>query len=57
MILRRVDYSLLTIFRIVTQRSEYRRHKPWRLLFTRIRDALLLDTTSAFIMSLARALR
>ena len=47
MVLRRIGYSLLTIFRNVTQRSDHRRHEPWHVLLTRIRDALLLATPAA----------
>lgn len=49
MVLRRIGYSLLAIFRNVTQRSDHRRHEPWHVLLTRIRDALLLATTAAFV--------
>jgi predicted transposase YbfD/YdcC len=48
MVLRRIGYSLLAIFRNVTQRSNHRRHEPWHVLLTRIRDALLLATTATF---------
>jgi len=44
MILRRIGYTLLTLFRSVTQRSDSRRTEPWKVLFERIRDALLLAT-------------
>jgi len=47
MILRRIGYSLLTIFRSVTQRSDHRRQEPWRVLLARIRDTLLLATDVA----------
>jgi hypothetical protein len=49
MVLRRIGYSLLTIFRSVTQRSDHRRHEPWHVLLTRIRDALLLATATALV--------
>lgn len=49
MVLRRIGYSLLTIFRSVTQRSDHRRHEPWRVLLSRIRDALLLATPAALV--------
>ena len=48
MVLRRIAYSLLTIFRSVTQRSDHRRHEPRRVLLSRIHDALLLATSAAF---------
>jgi hypothetical protein len=44
MILRRIAYTLLTLFRSVTQRSDSRRAEPWKVLFERIRDALSLAT-------------
>jgi protein tyrosine/serine phosphatase len=44
MILRRIGYTRLTLFRSVTQRSDSRRAEPWRVLFERMRDALLLAT-------------
>jgi len=40
-ILRRIAYTLLTLFRSVTQRSDERRHVPWKLL--------LLDVFTAFL--------
>ena len=46
MILRRIGYTLLTIFRSITQRSDDRRQEPWHCLLQRIRDAVLLATTS-----------
>ena len=46
MILRRIGYTLLTIFRSITQRSDDRRQEPWHYLLQRIRDAVLLATTS-----------
>jgi hypothetical protein len=46
MILRRIGYTLLAIFKHVTQRSDHRRNEPWRVLLTRIRDALLMATPS-----------
>lgn len=44
MILRRIGYTVLTLFRSVTQRSDSRRTEPRKVLFERIRDALLLAT-------------
>jgi hypothetical protein len=44
MILRRIGYTLLTVFRSVTQRSEERRQEPWNQLLQRVRDAVLLAT-------------
>jgi len=46
MILRRIGYTLLTVFRSITQRSDNRREEPWHYLLQRIRDAVLLATTS-----------
>jgi hypothetical protein len=40
-ILRRVAYTLATLFRSVTQRSDERRHIPWKLLLLDIWTALL----------------
>jgi hypothetical protein len=40
-ILRRIAYTMLTLFRSVTQRSDERRAVPWRELLEDIRDALL----------------
>jgi hypothetical protein len=48
MILRRIAYTLLSIFKNVTQRSDQRRREPWHFLLTRIRDALLLATAATF---------
>jgi hypothetical protein len=42
-ILRRIAYTILTLFRSVTQRSEERRHVPWKAL---IRDVLLALVTT-----------
>jgi hypothetical protein len=44
MILRRIGYTLLTIFKHVTERSESRQSEPWHVLLSRIRDAMLLAT-------------
>jgi hypothetical protein len=46
MILRRIGYTLLTIFRSITQRSDDRREQPWHCLLQNIRDAVMLATTS-----------
>jgi len=43
-ILRRVAYTLLTLFRSATQRSDARRHVPWKNLFRDIYTALLVTT-------------
>src|SRR5512133_2892770 len=48
MVLRRIAYTLLSIFRNVTQRSDHRRQEPWHRLLTRIRDALLHATSATF---------
>jgi hypothetical protein len=40
-ILRRIAYTILTLFRSVTQRSDERRHAPWKLL--------MLDLFTAFL--------
>jgi predicted transposase YbfD/YdcC len=44
MILRRIGYTLLAVFKHVTQRSEPRRSEPWHVLLSRVRDAMLLAT-------------
>jgi hypothetical protein len=48
MILRRIAYTLLSVFENITQRSDRRRQEPWHRLLTRIRDALLQATTATF---------
>lgn len=52
-ILRRIAYTLLTIFRSVTQRSDQRRSEPWKILFQRFYDALLLASVDS-VRSLRR---
>ena len=44
MIVRRIGVTLLTLFRSITQRFDSRRSEFWKVLFERIRDALLLAT-------------
>jgi hypothetical protein len=44
LLLRRVAYNLLALFRSVTQRSDDRRHMPWRDLLRGIAQALLVIT-------------
>jgi hypothetical protein len=44
MILRRIGYTLLALFKHVTQRSDARRDEPWHVLLSRVRDAMLLAT-------------
>ena len=41
LVLRRIAYTLLTLFRSVTQRSEERRGMPWRRLLGWVRDTLV----------------
>jgi hypothetical protein len=48
MILRRIGYTLLSIFKLITQRSDHRRQETWRILLNRIRDALLHATAPTF---------
>jgi hypothetical protein len=43
-ILRRIAYTLLALFRGVTQRSDERRATPWKLLLRTIHTALLVTT-------------
>jgi hypothetical protein len=40
-LLRRIAYTLLTLFRSVTQRSEARRAMPWKALLALVRDTLV----------------
>lgn len=41
-VIRRIVYTMLTLFRSVTQRSDERRAVPWRSLLDDIRDAMLI---------------
>jgi hypothetical protein len=52
-ILRRIAYTLLSLFRSVTQRSEERRQVPWKRL---MRDMLfaLVTTTGQQLQGLRR---
>jgi len=43
-VLRRLVYTMLSLFRSVTQRSDERRAIPWRQLLCDIRDSLLILT-------------
>lgn len=49
--LRRVAYTVLTLFRSVTQRSDERRHMPWKTLLLDLFTALL-TTSDAQILGL-----
>jgi hypothetical protein len=44
LLLRRIAYNLLSLFRSVTQRSEEHRASPWRLLIAHLRHALAAST-------------
>lgn len=44
MLLRRLGYNLLALFRSVTQRSEDRRQTPWRDLVRRVYNTLIAAT-------------
>lgn len=44
MLLRRIAYNLLALFRAVTQRSEDRRQTPWRVLLRWLLQAVLAAT-------------
>ena len=46
MVLRRIAYTCLALFRAAT-RAEDRREEPWKRLLERIRDALRLMTDAA----------
>jgi hypothetical protein len=43
-ILRRIAYTMLALFRSVTQRSDERRHTPWQTLMTDLFVALISTT-------------
>jgi hypothetical protein len=43
-ILRRIAYTILTLFRSITQRSEERRHVPWKALLEDVFFALVSAT-------------
>ena len=53
LVLRRIAYTLLTLFRSVTQRSDERRGMPWRLLLGWVRD-MLVGVTEAEVAGLRR---
>ncbi len=53
LILRRIAYTLLTLFRSVTLRSDEKRQRPWKELFQWLRDALIAST-EATVASLRR---
>jgi hypothetical protein len=44
MVLRRVAYTLLALFKSVTQRSDDKRRMPWREFFGRVRDVFTSAT-------------
>jgi hypothetical protein len=44
MLLRRIGYNLLALFRSVTQRSEERRQMPWKDLVRRVYNTLIAAT-------------
>jgi hypothetical protein len=44
LILRRIAFTLLTLYRSVTQRSEEKRQMPWAELFEWVRDTLVAST-------------
>lgn len=43
-VLRRIAYTLLTLYRSVTQRSDEKRETPWAELLEWVRDALIAST-------------
>ena len=55
LILRRIAYTLLTMFRSVTLRSDAHRNMPWRMLFEWVRDTLVAST-EATVRSLRKRL-
>jgi hypothetical protein len=52
-VLRRIAYTLLTLYRSVTQRSDAKRERPWQELLELVRDALVAST-EATIASVRR---
>ena len=44
LVLRRIAYTLLALFRSVTQRCEDKRQTPWRVLFETLRDTCIAAT-------------
>lgn len=44
LVLRRIAYTMLALFRAVTRRSSDKRQQPWRQLFKWIRDALIASS-------------
>ena len=44
MLLRRLTYNMLAIYRSVTSRSERKREQPWKELMQDLRDALIRAT-------------
>jgi len=43
-VLRRIAYTLMTLYRSVTQRSDEKRERPWQQLLDLVRDALIAST-------------
>jgi hypothetical protein len=46
MLLRRIAYNMLALFRAVTQRSEERRRTPWRDILRWLYHAVIAATTA-----------
>jgi hypothetical protein len=44
LLLRRIAYTLLALYRAVTLRSDENRASPWKALLTSVRDALVAAT-------------
>ena len=44
LLLRRVAYTLLALYRAVTMRSDGNRSTPWKVLLTSVRDVLIAAT-------------
>ena len=55
LVIRRIAYTLLALFRAVTQRSEENRAMRWKALLDRIRDMLVLPTKHSLVCALARS--
>ena len=55
LVLRRIAYTLLALFKAVTQRAEENRAMRWKALRRWVRDALVAATAETFAGLRARA--
>ena len=53
--LRRIAYTILTLFRSVTQRSDLQRAVPWKALMRDVLFALVTTTTPSLALMLAHS--